>query len=46
MSFCAKLKGKDAEYKKKQKNKKHKPLRLGKRSEQTMGVGPGGRTIE
>ena len=42
LSFCAKLKGEVAE----SKNKKHKPLRLGKRSEQTMGEGPGGRTIE
>ena len=42
MSFCAKLKGEVAE----SKNKKHKPLRLGKRLEQTMGEGPGGRTIE
>ena len=41
MSFCAKPKGEVAESK-----KKHKPLRLGKRSEQTMGEGPGGRTIE
>ena len=42
MSFCAKPKGKVAE----SKNKEYKPLRLGKRLEQTMGEGPGGRTIE
>ena len=41
MSFCAKPKGEVAE----SKNKEHKPLRLGKRSEQTMGEGPGGRTM-
>ena len=42
MSFCAKLKGEVAE----SITKENKPLRLGKRSEQTMGEGPGGRTIE
>ena len=42
MSFCAKPKGEVSE----SKNKEHKPLTSGKRSEQTMGEGPGGRTIE
>ena len=42
MSFCAKPKGEIAE----SKNKEHKPLKSGKRLEQTMGEGPGGFTIE